>query len=134
MLLSSTYLWIVTCTPSPASRSPGCSLWCTPVNIVTRTCVSSDSPGLHHLPDYLPYIFHSLWFLPQALWFLFQCHACAAFMFGVMLRLFIKTLTHSLNLLSRLSAHTLHGYWIVYCRYNCVSNIDLNDASRDFRL
>ncbi|XP_045559000.1 uncharacterized protein [Salmo salar] len=47
-------------TPSPASRSPGCSLWRTPVTIVMHTWASSDSPGLHHLPDYLPNICHSL--------------------------------------------------------------------------
>ena len=68
---------VVTCAPSPASRSPGCSLWCTPVTMVTRTCTSSDSPGLHDFPDYLPYIYDSLWFLSQALLFLFQFHVGA---------------------------------------------------------
>ena len=33
----------VTRAPTPASRSPGCSLWRTPVTIVTRTSVSSDT-------------------------------------------------------------------------------------------
>ena len=74
---SSRILLGVMCAPSPASRSPGCSLWRPPVAIVTRTCASSDSPGLHHFPDYLPYICHSLWFLPQALLFLFLYHVCA---------------------------------------------------------
>ena len=46
------YLVCVTC-PFPASRLPGCSLWRTPVTIITHTCASSDSPGLHHFPDYL---------------------------------------------------------------------------------
>ena len=36
----------------------------TPVTIVKRTSASSDSPGLHHLPDYLPYICHFVWFFP----------------------------------------------------------------------
>ena len=74
----------VMCAPSPVSRSPGCSLRCTPATIIMCTCASSDSPGLHHLLDYLPYICHSLWFLPQALLFLFQCHVCASFVFLIL--------------------------------------------------
>ena len=66
---------IVTCAPSPASRSPSCLLWHTPVTIITCTCASLDSPGLHHFPDYLPYIGHSFWVLPQVSLFLF--HVCA---------------------------------------------------------
>jgi hypothetical protein len=82
---------IVRCAPSPASRSPGSSLWRTPVSIVTRTCVSSDSPGLHLFPDYLPYICHSLWFLPQALQLtcsqpIFTCN-CGNNLYWLMLKL-----------------------------------------------
>ena len=55
--------------------SPVYSLVRTPVTIVTRTCASNSS-GLHHLPDYLPYFCHSLWFFPHALLFLFCVSVC----------------------------------------------------------
>jgi hypothetical protein len=104
--------------PLRASRSPGCSLWrapvttvtrtChhrnahlspplrAPVTTVTRTCMCSDSPGLHHFPDDLPYICHSLWFLPQAL--LFQFHVCIVRVSCFVLCC-VYLLKHSLNLL-----------------------------------
>ena len=41
--------------PLRRSRSPVCLLLRTPVTIVKHTSASSDSPGLHHRPDYLPY-------------------------------------------------------------------------------
>ena len=82
-----------------AARSPGCSLWRTPVTIITHPCVTSDSPGLHHFPDYLP-ICHSLWFLPLALLFLFLCHVCALFAFLILYYVvFIYLNNHSLNML-----------------------------------
>ena len=78
----------------------------TPVTIVTRTCASSDSPGLHHFPDYLPYICHSLWFHPQALLCQFCVSSvyCSCLLFCIMLCLFIKTLTPWTCILT-LSAH-----------------------------
>jgi hypothetical protein len=68
----------VTCAPFLASRLPGCSLWRTPVNIVTRTCASSDSPAL--------------WFLPQVSFFLFHVYALFEVL-GLYYVHFIKTLT-----------------------------------------
>ena len=59
--------------PLRRSRSPVCLLLRTPVTIVTRPSSSSDSPGLHHLPEYLPDNCHSLWFFPQVLLFMFLC-------------------------------------------------------------
>ena len=60
--------------------------------IVTRTCTSSDAPRLHHLLDYLPYISHSLWFLPQASLFLFVSCLCAVCV-SCFVQLFIKLCT-----------------------------------------
>jgi hypothetical protein len=59
------------CHVFPSSRSPALDV--ASLLIITRTCISWESPGLHHLPDYLPYICHSLWFFPQALLILFLC-------------------------------------------------------------
>ena len=50
------------------------------------------------------YIYHSLWFLPQAL--LFLCHVCVLLMFLVLYYLTFILFKHSLpELASRLSAH-----------------------------
>jgi hypothetical protein len=60
---------LVTSVPAPPlwrSRSPGCSSLRTPVTIVTRTSASSDSPGLHHVINYLPNICHFLSFFPDS--------------------------------------------------------------------
>jgi hypothetical protein len=106
----------VTCAPSPASRSQGCSLWRTPVTIVTRTCALSVSPGLHHFPDYLPYICHSLWFLPQEWLFLFLCQFCALVMFLIFVLCCVYLLKHSLpELASWLSAHIITNRWFQKC-------------------
>jgi hypothetical protein len=58
----------------------------------------------HHFPDNLPYVCHSLWFLPQALLFLF--HVCVLLVFLVLYYVTFILLKHSLpELASRLSAH-----------------------------
>jgi hypothetical protein len=81
------------------------------------------SPGLHHFPGYLPYICHSLWFLPQALLFLFLCHVCALLVsyFVLTLWLFIKTLTTWTCILT-LSAHRyIDPVYTVYSMYSCMA-------------
>ena len=53
----------VTCAPSPASRSLGCSLWRTAVTIVTCSSAFLHLPGLHYLLDYL-LLFLDLYYVP----------------------------------------------------------------------
>ena len=63
-----------------------------------RTCTSSDSSELHQFPDYLPYICHSLWFLPQGSLFLFP--VCVLLVVLVLYYVLFILLKHSLNCLS----------------------------------
>jgi hypothetical protein len=105
ILLRSKKGLIVTCAPSLASRSPGCSLWHTPVTIVTCTCMSSDSPGLHHFPDYLPYMSLPLVPSPGVIDAVSVSCLCAVRVSSFVLCC-VNLLKHSLSeLASRLSAH-----------------------------
>jgi hypothetical protein len=70
--------------PLQHMRLSGCSLLRTPVTIVTCINASSDSPGLNHLPDYLPYICHFLWFFPEVLLTLFVFNVCTLLVFLVL--------------------------------------------------
>jgi hypothetical protein len=82
----------VRCAPSPASRSPGCSLWCAP----------SDSPGLHHFPDYLPYTYMSLPLVPSP-----RGH-CFCIVIIVFVSCHVYLLKHSLHKLNcRISEHII---------------------------
>jgi hypothetical protein len=84
----------VTCSPSLTSRSTGCSLWRTPVTIVMRTCTSSDSPGLHHFVDYLPYIYvNPFGSFSSHHCFCFVCVYCSRFLFCIMFCFILFTLT-----------------------------------------
>jgi hypothetical protein len=94
--------------PLRHSTSPVVSSLRTPATIVMCTCASWHSPGLLHLPYYLPYICHSPWFFPQALLILFLFNVCTLFVFLVLYYvLFIITFALTV-LASRLPVFTLH--------------------------
>jgi hypothetical protein len=99
------------------SRSPVWSSLRTPVTIVKRTNASSDSPVLHHLPDYLPYICHSSWFLPQALLFLFQCFMSvrySCFLFCSLCYLLLKSLPVLASRHPASTSYTLPQHTVAY--------------------
>jgi hypothetical protein len=88
----------------------------TPVTIVTCACASWDSPGLHCLADFLPYICHSFWFFPQV--FIDSVPIFYVCTYSRFVTLFIKfTLCTCFPILSELITKAKGGYFEVYKIY-----------------